>query len=215
MLAINIVPVPAFPVLAFILQFHKNPCDGQMLFSFVTQSRCSVTQGRTASFGGVWLRNPVGTASSRQGFPPRPVQLWLLTGNCGRAYSGWFWTICFLVNCSGSAWQTGCAGQWRAFRAWSFPALWLNHGLFGWEGTATPAWDRVSILRLLGTLSCQVLKTSKDGNCAASLNTPAVLQERPQGKCFSLYPVWTSSFSLWPLCLILLPSPPWKEPGFL
>lgn len=134
MLAINIFPVPAFPVLAFILQFHKNPCDGQMLFSFVTHSGYSVTQGKKASFGSVWFRNPIGTASSQQGFLPRPVQLWLLTGNCGRTYPGWFWTICFLGDCSGSA------GQWRAFRAWSFPALWLNHGLFGWEGTAPPAW---------------------------------------------------------------------------
>lgn len=39
---------------------------------------------------------------------------------------------------------------------------------------------RVSILRLLRALSPQVLKTSKDGNCAVSLNTPAVLQECPQ-----------------------------------
>lgn len=115
LLAINIFPVPAFPVLAFILQFHKNPCDGQMLFSFVTHSECSVTRGRKASFGSVWLRNPVEQPPHSKDFHPGLFSLGFSLVTVAELIQGD--SEPFGFNCSGSAGQTGRAGQWGAFRA--------------------------------------------------------------------------------------------------
>lgn len=156
---------------------------------------------------------PIGTASPWQGFPPRPVlplasywQLW-------QRLAGVILNHLLFSNCSGIK-------QTRPHRtAESLQDVIIFSPViesqFGWEGTAPPARAQGQQPQAAQGFVQSGFENLWGWELHSFSGQPAVLQQCSQGKSFALYPVWTSSFNLWPLCLILLPSPLSKEPDSL